>query len=227
VSTLSRKAWGDLARHRTRTLLAVFTLCIATASLGFLAVPSLLNAAMARQIQQSHLADVGVPTRILDLTPAQLTALGHLPGITAVSPVLIYVTKATSTAGTENVEIIGTRLATAPVDTVPLLTGRMPGPGEALADGANAKATDYAIPNGGTLKVRAASGALVPLRISGTGMNLPRPPARTAPPRPSSTPPRPPWIRCAASTGSTAWGSGSATTPGPRSPGRSPRYGPT
>jgi putative ABC transport system permease protein len=172
LSTLTRKAWGDLTRHRTRTLLAVFTLCIATASLGFLAVPSLLNAAMARQVQHSHLADVGVPTRILDLTPAQLTALGHLPGITAVSPVLAYVTKATSTAGTENVEIIGTRLATAPVDTVPLLTGRMPGPGEALADGANARATDYAIPNGGTLKVRAASGALVPLRISGTGMNL-------------------------------------------------------
>ena len=84
MSTLNRKAWGDLTRHRSRTLLAVFTLCIATASLGFFAVPSLLNAAMNRQIQQSHLFDVGVPTRILALTPAELSALGHLPGITAV-----------------------------------------------------------------------------------------------------------------------------------------------
>ena len=172
MSTLNRKAWGDLTRHRSRTLLAVFTLCIATASLGFFAVPSLLNAAMERQIQQSHLYDVGVPTRNLALTPAQLSALGHLPGITAVSPVLGYETKATSAAGTQNIQIAGTALADAPVDTVPLLTGRMPGPGEALADAANGKAADYAIPNGGTLRVRAANGALVPLRISGTGMNL-------------------------------------------------------
>jgi putative ABC transport system permease protein len=184
VSTLNRKAWGDLTRHRTRTLLAMFTLCVATASLGFLAVPTLLNRAMDRQVQQSHLYDVAVPTRILNLTPAQLTALGHLPGVTAVSPILVYVTTATSAAGTQNVEIIGTDLASAPVDTVPLLTGRMPGPGEALADAANARATDYAIPNGGTLKVRAASGALVPLQISGTGMNLAASPGANS----SSTP---------------------------------------
>ena len=111
MSTLNRKAWGDLTRHRTRTLLAVFTLCIATASLGFFAVPSLLNGAMERQVQQSHLFDVGVPTRILALTPAQLSALGHLPGITAVSPVLGYETKATSAAGTQNIQIAGTALA--------------------------------------------------------------------------------------------------------------------
>ena len=29
MSTLNRKAWGDLTRHRARTLLAVFTLSIA------------------------------------------------------------------------------------------------------------------------------------------------------------------------------------------------------
>jgi len=172
VSTLNRKAWGDLTRHRARTLLAVFTLCIAIASLGFLAVPSLLNAAMNRQVQESHLYDVGVSTRVLDLTPAQLSALGHLPGIAAVSPGLGYVTKATAAAGTQNVEIGGGDLASAPVNTVPLLTGRMPGPGEVLADAANGRAADFAVPNGGTIDVRAASGALVPLRVSGTGMNL-------------------------------------------------------
>ena len=79
MSTLTRKAWGDLTQHRARTLLTAFTLCIAIASLGFLAVPSLLNAAMDRQVQQSHLYDVAVPTRILNLTPAQLSALGRLP----------------------------------------------------------------------------------------------------------------------------------------------------
>ena len=172
MSTLNRKAWSDLTRHRARTLLAVFTLCAAIASLGFLAVPSLLNVAMNRQVQESHLYDVGISTSTLDLSPAQLSALGQLPGIAAVSPGLGYVTTATSAAGTQNVEIAGTDLASAPVNTVPLLTGRMPGPGEVLADAANGRAADFAVPNGGTIDVRAASGALVPLRVSGTGINI-------------------------------------------------------
>ena len=99
VSTLNRKAWGDLTRHRARTLLAVFTLSIAIASLGFLAVPALLNAAMNRQIAESHLYDVGIFTRTLDLRPAQLGALGRLPGVAAVSPAVGYATTATSAAG--------------------------------------------------------------------------------------------------------------------------------
>jgi putative ABC transport system permease protein len=172
MSTLTRKAWGDLTQHRARTLLTAFTLCIAIASLGFLAVPSLLNAAMDRQVQQSHLYDVAVPTRILNLTPAQLSALGRLPGITAVSADLGYVTTAASAAGTQNVQIAGGDLASATVDTVPLLSGRLPGRGEVLADAANGRATDYALRIGATIKLRAANGALVPLRVSGTGMNL-------------------------------------------------------
>jgi hypothetical protein len=172
MSTLARMAWGDLTRHRARTLLAVCTLSIAIASLGFLAVPSLLNAAMNRQVADSHLYDVGLVTSTLDLTPAQLGALGRLPGVAAVSPVVGYAAKATSAAGAQNVAIAGTDLASAPVNTVPLLSGRLPGPGEVLADAANGRATDYAVPNGGTIDVRAASGRLVPLRVTGTGINL-------------------------------------------------------
>ena len=172
MSTLNRKARGDMTRHRGRTLLVVFTLGIAIASLSFLAVPSLLNAAMNRQVRDSHLYDVGVSTNILNLTPAQLSALGHLPGIAAVSPVLGYATTAASAAGTQNVAIAGGDLASAPVNTVPLLTGRMPGPGEVLADAGNGRAADFTVPNGGTIRVRAASGRLVRLRVSGTGLNL-------------------------------------------------------
>jgi len=98
VNTLNRKAWGDLTRHRARTLLALFTMSIAIASLGFLAVPSLLNAAMNRQIAASHLYDVGIQTSTLDLSPAQLRALGRLPGVAAVSPAVGYATTAASAA---------------------------------------------------------------------------------------------------------------------------------
>ena len=172
MNTLSRKAWGDLTRHRARTLLTCFTLSIAIASLGFLAVPALLNAAMNRQIAGSHLYDVGISTSTLDLSPAQLRALGHLPGVAAVSPAVGYATTATSAAGPQDVELAGTDLASAPVNTVALFTGQMPGPGEVLADAGNARATGFAVPHGGTIDVRAADGKLVRLRVSGTGMNL-------------------------------------------------------
>jgi putative ABC transport system permease protein len=172
MSTLTRKAWGDLTRHRARTLLAAFTLSIAITSLGFLAVPGLLTAAMNRQVTGSHLFDVGISTSVIKLSPAQLGALGRLPGVAAVNPDLGYATSATSVAGTSNVAIAGGDLASAPVDTVPLLSGRLPGPGEVLADAANGRATDYAIPEGGIVEMRAASGAMVRLRVSGTGLNL-------------------------------------------------------
>lgn len=172
MTTLTRKAWGDLTRHRGRTLLAASTLCIAIATLGFIAVPGLLGTAMTRQVQASHLNDVGISTTVLDLGPAQLRALGHLPGVAAVSPVLGYTTTTKSAAGTQNVTIAGGDLASAAVNTVPLMSGQLPGPGEVLADAGNARATGYATPNGSIVDLRAAGGAMVPLRVSGTGLNL-------------------------------------------------------
>ncbi len=172
MNTLNRKAWGDLTRHRARTLLTGFSLSLAIASLGFLAVPGLLNAAMNRQVAESHLNDVGISTNVINLTPAQLSAVGHLPGVAAVSPVLGYTARATSAAGTRNVAIAGGDLASAPVNTVPLMSGRLPGPGEVLADAGNGRAADYPVPVGGTIDVLSGSGAMVRLRVSGTGLNL-------------------------------------------------------
>ncbi|HEX8006495.1 MAG TPA: FtsX-like permease family protein [Trebonia sp.] len=172
MNTLDRKARGDLTRHRTRTLLAVGTLAIAIASLGFLAVPGLLNAAMNRQVQQGRLNEVAISTRVTGLTPAQLGALGRRPGVAAVSADLGYVTTTASVGGAQNIVIDGGGLASAPVNTVLLMSGRLPGPGEALADVADGKAAGYTVPVGGTLGVRAASGATAALRISGTGLNL-------------------------------------------------------
>src|SRR5215469_7457312 len=118
MNTLGRKAWGDLNRHRGRTLLAAFTLCIATAALGFLAVPSLLNTAMNRQVAESRLNDVGISTTVINLSSPELTSLGNLSGVAAVSPVLGFATTARSAAGRQNVQIDGGDLASAPVNTV-------------------------------------------------------------------------------------------------------------
>jgi hypothetical protein len=155
VNTLIRKSWGDLARHRTRTMLAAATLGIAIASLGFLAVPGLLNAAMNRQVQQGRLNEVAISTRVTGLTLAQLGALGRLPGVAAVSADLSYVTTTTTTAGgTQNIVIDGGGLASATVNSLLLTSGRLPRPGEALADIADGKAAGYTVPAG----ERAASG---------------------------------------------------------------------
>jgi putative ABC transport system permease protein len=172
LSTLSRKAWGDLTRHPGRTLLAAFTLCIAVATLGFIAVPGLLGSAMNRQVAASHLNDVGISMKILDLTPGQLSSLGRLPGVAAVSPVLGYTTTATSAAGRENASIVGGDLSSAPVNTVPVLSGNLPGAGEVLADAGNARAADYATPAGSTISMRNSRGTMVTLRVTGTGLNL-------------------------------------------------------
>lgn len=172
MSTLNRKAWADLTSHRARTLLTAFTLSIAIASLGFLAVPALLNTAMNRQVRQSHLYDVGISTSVIQLTQAQLSELGKLPGVAAVSPVLGYVTSATSAAGPQNVAIAGGDLASASVNTVPLMSGRLPADGEVLADAANARATGYGTPQDTQVTLRAANGAHVQLKVTGTGMNL-------------------------------------------------------
>jgi putative ABC transport system permease protein len=172
MSTLGRKARADLTRHRGRTLLAAFTLCIAIATLGFLAVPGLLSTAMDRQVAASHLNDVGISTTVVNLNQPEIADLGSLPGVAAMSPVLSYATTVTSAAGRQNAEIIGGDLASAPVNTVPLMSGRLPGPGQVLADAGNSRATGYATANGSTIDTRAAGGALVPLRVSGTGLNL-------------------------------------------------------
>lgn len=172
MSTLGRKARADLARHPARSLLSIATLSIAIASLGLLAVPSMLDGAMNRQVQESHLNDLGISTSLIDLTQTQLAALGQLPGVAAVSPVLGYTTRASSAAGVQNIAIAGGNLASAPVNTIPLLSGRSPGPGQVLADAANSRATGYAIPVGGTISVRTAHGRYRALHVSGTGLNL-------------------------------------------------------
>jgi hypothetical protein len=98
--------------------------------------------------QQRHLYDVALPTPRPGPDPAQLSALNLLPGIAAVSADLGYVTKATSAAGTQNVRLADGDLASAPVDTVPLLTGRLPRTGQVLADASNGRAADYAVRTG-------------------------------------------------------------------------------
>lgn len=172
MSTLNRKAWGDLTRHRTRTLLTVVTLGLAIASLSFIALPNLMDAAMDRQVQASRLYDVAMPTRDLDLSTAELDALGHLPDVAAVDASIVYATRMKVGSRTQDVVIWGLDLADQPVDAVTLLDGRVPQSGQILADAADGRAADLTVTAGESVDVRDRAGRPVPLRVSGTGIDL-------------------------------------------------------
>ena len=62
------------------------SLGLAIASFAIVAVPGLLNGAMQDEVQQARLFDVAMATRDLDLSPAQLAALGRLPNVAAFEP---------------------------------------------------------------------------------------------------------------------------------------------
>ena len=172
MSALNRKAWGDLARRRARTLLTMCTLGLALASLATLAVPGLMDAAMAREVQAGRLYDVAVATRDLVLSPAQLDALRHLRGVAAVDASVEYPTQVTVGSRRQDAVIWGLDLASQPVDAVNLVAGRLPRSGELLADAGNGRAADFTVAIGGRVVVRGSTGAQTPLRVSGTAHGL-------------------------------------------------------
>jgi putative ABC transport system permease protein len=172
MSALGRKACGDLARHRARTGLTIGTLGLAIASLATLAVPGLMNRAMGREVQAARLYDVAMTTRDLVLSPSQLHALGHLPNVTAFAASVEYPTRLTVGSRRQEAEIWGVDFASQPVDAVQLNSGRLPRPGELLADAGNGKAADLTLAIGDRVEVRGAAGRQTSLRVSGIGYGL-------------------------------------------------------
>jgi putative ABC transport system permease protein len=172
MSALGSKAWGDLVRHRARTVATMLTLGLAVASLATLAVPGLMDRAMGREVTADRLYDVAVGTRDLVLTPAQFTALGRLPDVGAVGTGVGYPTQVTAGSREQAAMIWGIDLTAQPVDAIHLVAGRLPRPGEVLADAGNASAADLSAGIGAQVKVRDSDGAQTLLRVSGTATGL-------------------------------------------------------
>jgi len=189
MSALSRKAWGDLRRHPGKSLLIVGSLGLAIASFAIVAVPGLLNGAMQDEVQQARLFDVAVTTRDLDLSPAQLAALGRLPNVAAFEPAVEYSTVATnpSTGIRQNAVLWSVNLRDQAVDAVNVTSGGLPtgtgttGTGTTgtgvLADQGNASAAGFGIPTGDQVTMTTAAGTAQRLRVTGTGRSLATPPS--------------------------------------------------
>ncbi len=172
MSTLTRKSWADLKRHRARTVLAVCTLGLAIASLGIAAVPGLMDSAMQQQVQAARLYDVAVTTHDLILDPAQLHALGRLPNVAAVDAQVEYSTRVAVGDHQQDAVLWGIDLANQPVDRVTLTSGSLPGPGELLSDQGNAAEADLVAITGDEVGVRNTRGTETSLRITGMAHGL-------------------------------------------------------
>jgi putative ABC transport system permease protein len=174
MSALSRKARGDLRRYPGRSLLVVGTLALAIASFAIVAVPGLLNATMQSQVRQARLYEVAVETRDLDLNSRQLAALGGIPNVAAFEPAVEYSTVVAnaSTGIRQNAVLWGLNVGHQTVDVVNVTGGRLPTDTEVLADGGNASAAGFDVTIGGRVAIRAATGTMKPVQVSGTGRSL-------------------------------------------------------
>ncbi|HLI72310.1 MAG TPA: FtsX-like permease family protein [Acidimicrobiales bacterium] len=167
ASALSRKSWTDLGRRPVRAVLTVLTLALAVASFGIVAIPSLVNRAMAAEVARAHLYDVSIPIQYASLSRAQLAALDKLPNVSALSARSVFTTRAL--IGTKRVaaEVWGVaNFADQPVDQV-ISTSR-PGTGAVLVDVRDAMSGITHAVAGDTLRVLGADGTYRLLPVSGS-----------------------------------------------------------
>jgi putative ABC transport system permease protein len=174
MSAMSRKAWGDLRRHRGKSLLVVGTLALAITSFAIVAVPGLLNTSMQNEVRQARLYDVAVATRDLDLNSRQLASLGHLPNVAAFEPAVEYSTVAASasTGSYQSVILWGLPLGHQAVDVVNLTGGQLPTGTGLLADEGNASTAGFSVPIGGRVSIHTAAGTVTSAQMRGTGHSL-------------------------------------------------------
>ena len=170
LSAVARKSISDLTRRRGRAFFAGAALAIAVASVGLFALPTLMNRAMNREIAANRLADVTITVKPLALAAAQVRALGALPNVVAVAPLVTFSTFDQS--GWRTVLIGKTSFAHQTVDAVTITAGSAPGLGAVLTDVQNAAYGRGVGGPGGTVHLLDSNGRSVALHISGEGRNL-------------------------------------------------------
>ena len=174
LSASLRKSVTDLSRRRARTLFTVSTLALAVASISFLAIPTLIDRAMQKEVQAGRLADVTLPMRPLELTEEQLDALAALPNVAAVEPRSSVDARVLVGERRAPARLIGVRdFARQRVDVVRIESGTTPRPGQVLAEVQDTNVGLYDGDAGDTVTALGASDASVRLPVTGRGRSLP------------------------------------------------------
>jgi putative ABC transport system permease protein len=170
LSASLRKSVTDLSRRRARTAFTVATLALAVASISFLAIPTLIDHAMQREVRAGRLADATVAMRPLELTDAQLADLSSLPNVAALEASMRVHARVLVGQRRAPALVIGVRdFARQEVDLVRLDSGTFPGPREVLTEVQNANVGVF---DGGTGDTTTVVGAGA-VRITGVGRNTP------------------------------------------------------
>jgi putative ABC transport system permease protein len=166
-SAIARKSWTDLSRRPARAVLTIFTLALAVASFGILALPSLMDEAVAQEVTQARLYDVFIPVNDVPLSAAQLRELAHLPNVAAVSARSLFVTRTLIGSRRVPTEVWGVpNFTSQPVDRVTSAT--TPGPGQVLVDVRDSMSAVSSATAGDALRVEAATGAFSALPVVGS-----------------------------------------------------------
>jgi putative ABC transport system permease protein len=135
VSASLRKSITDLTRRRARAAFAVCTLALAVASIGFFAIPTLIDRSMQREVRGERLADLTLSMRPLALGERDLRALAGLPGVVAVEPRNGVDARILVGARRAPARVIGVRdLGAQSVDVVRPVEGALPVAGRTAVD---------------------------------------------------------------------------------------------
>ena len=171
ATALTRKSWSDLSRRPVRAVLTIFTLALAVASFGILALPSLVNRAMSSEVGHARLYDLRIPIDDVALSPGQLEQLGSLSNVTAVTARSLFSTRALIGTRRVDTEVWGVPdFADQPVDQV-ISTAR-PGPGQVLVDVRDSMAGIFHGKSGDSLTLQAADGSFRTLPIAGSARSM-------------------------------------------------------
>ena len=173
LSGVARKSVSDLTRRRARAAFSIGALALAVASVGLLALPTLMSRAMDGEIAANKLANVTITVRPLALTAAQMRALASLPNVAAFEPRTTFSTRAYVGARRQKAFLIGEgSFVHQSVDAVTVTAGSPPATGAVLTDVQNAAYGNGVGHAGGSVRLYAGNGRVVSLPISGEARNL-------------------------------------------------------
>src|SRR5687768_10374315 len=173
MSAVLRKSFTDLTRRKARTFFTVLTLSLAVASVGLLAVPSVMQQAMEREVAANKSADVIVSFEPVALGTGVLARLDRLPNVTAVEPRSSFVTRVWVGERRRRAIVVGVPdYDRQQVDIVAVRSGAAPTREAVLTEHNNAERRGFEATTGEVVRLVAADGRDRVLPISGVGRNL-------------------------------------------------------
>jgi putative ABC transport system permease protein len=191
ISTLTRKSFRELRRHRFRSALAVITVAATVMGLWLLAVPRGFDAAMGERAESDRLHHLRLspsnfyltdpehkPEEGTTIDAAVIAAVGELDNVAAVETRPAMYTQMRADGETQDVWLVGVENFSAQqVNVVRLEDGRFPDPYrgdelETIADTASAAAGRYVSTTGDEIAVMAGDGEFYPFTVTGSGGTL-------------------------------------------------------